>query len=278
MVSLFNRKAFLTVGEFGQLGDKFEGFRIKFSISMDDDIKANKASIQIFNISALKAGLIQDIPKPYVRLEVGYGNDIEVLYDGDVEKTKYEKVGTETVLTLEAGEGTAAAGVRSNKSYNKGSLVKDILQDMVDDIVEGGRLIASSALEKIAEISGIKIKSGEVVKGRTIDKLKLKLAKYGYKPTINQNRQLTFVKEGDPEFFEAVLINQNTGLIGIPIKTEKGFQFRSKIQPGIVRPLTKVQIDSDVLLGTGTVKKCQYNGDTHGPEWQFEAEATWFQQ
>lgn len=79
--------------------------RITFDIEKDDGSNPNKAKISIYNLNEDSRNFIEQ-DKTALILQVGYGDNLSVLFFGDLAKNGVtnKRVGPDIITTLEAGD------------------------------------------------------------------------------------------------------------------------------------------------------------------------------
>jgi hypothetical protein len=215
-------------------------FRVDKSISG----QPNKATIDIWNLSATHRGVFKD-EFSRVRLEAGYlgelgaDGNVGIIFDGHVREVVHRRQGTDIITHLECGDGDK--GIRQgtiNKTLEPGASVKDVIGSIIEvmeDVAEGVLLGLEDALPFDRPV----ILSGPVT--RELDKVGRTL---GVHWSI-QDGALEIIP-GASAINDIVLISQETGMIGVPSITDTGVTVECLLNPQI-RANRMVRVVSDIV-------------------------------
>jgi hypothetical protein len=135
--------------------------------------------------------------------------------------------------------------------------------------VATGAAVTGLTKKIIGFLKGEKEKTGTTVSGKTSSALEELLKKRGYTVSI-QDDEIQVLKVDGSNEDEIALITPATGLIGAPVKVDKGIEFEALIQAGKMRPGARVKIEAADLNRINaeiTIKTISFRGDTHGGEW-----------
>jgi len=270
---LWDRQAIVSFGPKGKEGVRIEGLRVSFDIEKG---KENKGTIQIYNLATSSIGLLKTTEPTLVILDVGYGDIIDQLFVGDVQRAFTQRRGGDFVTTIEAKDGGAARVPSLDKSYKAGTSLKDVFLDAVDVMKEQGKIV-------IGNISAIKDEIAQ--NGITVSGVAKTIAegiarKQGLDFTIQDNEAQTIIPT-ETTGEEAILLTPDTGLIGSPslgisggdtAKTD-GVTFRALIQTTRFRFARAVKIEAKDFDGLVRIEKAKFTGDTHGEPWFVDCEA-----
>lgn len=299
MSKLFGRYAALKIGFPGKHGKLIEslshdkegrivqGLHITFRIEKTSEPSPNKSQIDIYNLNPDTISLLKKQGAKMV-LEAGYGGILsaekptsEIIFVGDVVKSKTTKRGPDYITTIENGDGLAAYQTSNFEgSFAPGASIPGII-----DLV-----IGSFGLGK-GEVSGVdgQVLNGATFSGSSRDVMNDLAGKTNTEWSI-QNGLVQMVPINRYTNLPVIVLQSignphdptNTGLIGSPTlsgfnnskeKKFAGIEFTSLLQPGIV-PGRRVQISSKfVPKGIYVVKKVTHNGDTRSGPWYSECEA-----
>ena len=120
--------------------------------------------------------------------------------------------------------------------------------------------------------------SGEQLYGSAADELTRLLAPYGYGWSI-QNGRLQVLKDDEVDTSRALVISQETGLlgspeVGAPEKDGKPptLTIRTLLYPQ-VNPGQMLSVQSRAINGIYRAERVTHTGDSHGDEWFTEIEA-----
>lgn len=255
MPELFNRRVTATIGVKGQQGLFVDGLRIKFKVEQSNEPNANKARVEIYNLSKTNRERIEK-PGNYLILRAGYEGLTGRVFEGDIPTggVLTEKRGPDFVTVIEAGDGQKALTTTNlNVSFKPGTSIKDVFQTVTQ----------SFGLDKGPQI-GIKDEAfiqGLSLSGKAANILTTLTAKQGLQWSV-QDGILQIYPIGGSIGGTAVYLSAETGLIGSPKRGDKKLMIRSLLQARI-RPGQPVVLDSAFLKGQLVVEKAIHEGDTH---------------
>lgn len=270
---------------------RVDGLRIKFKVEKTNEGNPNKCEIIIYNLSdktisllqtkltkvILYAGYQSSFPKntPHTiasNPEVGQQNiqtdtTIEPIFKGDITKTvnkkskkekkdpystKESKEGADTLTHIELHDGdNAFRNSRFSKGYPPGTSNKVIFQD-----------IAAQAGVPVASLDGIPdfiYANGITFQGLIRDHL-FKLCDKNNLDWSFQEETLQVVPKESTTKDQPVLLNSTSGLIGIPMRTSRGCEFRALLQGGF-KIGRKVTINEQKFTVGGLAKSTPANGN-----------------
>ncbi len=263
MERLWNRYVAVTLGS-KEGGDevRFDRLRVIFQVEKTSESNPNTAKISIFNLSP-EGRALAEREKAIVILEVGYGENIEQLFYGDITRAYISRQGPDWVTTVECGDGSdALRSAHIDKSYAPGSDLKQVIRDVAQSFVDQGKVVMGSLLG----ISSDKAQTGIAVSGGSKQVMDELTAKQNLEWSVQDNTLQVLPKDQDSGL-QAVLLTAETGLVGSPVKREidggVGVEFKSLIQPQLV-PGRLVQIQSREVDGIYKLRTVTFAGDTHG--------------
>ena len=284
MSRLYKRKARVTVWE--PKADTFfsdvsatnaiviTDLRVTFEIERTGSKHPDTCKATITNASEDTRAVFHRKPV-LVRLEAGYDDDIRTLFTGDLlfSASKLDK--TDWVTTFQIADGLRSFREgRVAQSFKEGATVLDALKAAAKALQFS---IPSNILNDATMQS--QFAAGLTLHGPAEKQLTNLLTPYGYNWSI-QNNRLVILKQSDTQPGDAIVVDENTGLIGspetgaptkdqkIPVTTIK-MLLNDRVLPG-----TKIQLTSrdhnKVLM---KVVKLTMTGDTHGGDFQSTVEA-----
>lgn len=254
--------------------DASAGLRFTFRIEKDLESPPNPAEIVIYNLSERSRGEFQAKPL-HVRLDVGYDGETERLFVGDMHYCEQRRtsVDWETRLTVHDG-GRAFRFATVNRSFKPGVTAKTAITEVIGAM----GLEVPGLLDAIPNI-GAQFAGGLTMTGPANRELSRLLDPYGASWSIQDGR-MQILRDQDVRTDQAILVNQDAGLVGPPEygpPPEKGkppvLKFKMLLYPGLT-PGGLVQLDTRSVKGTFKIRKIAHTGDTHGPDWHSEVEAT----
>lgn len=290
MSNKYLRVCNLIVGKGKDLLD-LSGFKIRFIIQAAQQESPNTAEITIYNLSD---STNYDIRKKFdsVLLQVGYeGSDPGVIFSGTIKQFKFGKEDNVTkFMTIYAADG--------DYEYTS-SVVKGVIPAGTTPV---DQLRAATALsnppvgfDTRPNLTGL-VPNSNLVRDKVLfgmsRQISRQLAKmHGLSWTYNSG-QITFIPLDGYLPGQAVEINSDTGMIGIPEQTDSGFYVRCLIDPkiqvgGLIRlnpeDIQSNQLNSIVAYnsrgsnlvynaaadasGLFMVYSIDYRGDTRGQDW-----------
>jgi hypothetical protein len=245
--------------------------RIMFKLKHTSDKKANSATITVYNLSQDTVNnMLKGVADRYhqISLSTGYGdlNDVRQIYAGQITKAVTSKgsgdavVDSTLVLTCDDG-GTAARNAMMSATFVAGSCHSDILKVCATTMtgVQPGLLgIASDVV----------LSRGRVCYGMTRHILS-QIASHHDADWSIQHGCLTLMARDYVCPGEAIVLNQQTGMINAPRVTDAGLEVTCLLRPEIVIG-TLVRVDSinDYYDGDYKVVSIASDGDTHDNLWQ----------
>lgn len=248
--------------------------RIEFSISKSISSSANTADIKLFNLTESNRN---SMGKEFdeVTLEAGYmppngGGNVGIIFKGAVRDVLHEKDGNGNIITtISCGDGDKALRkATTSKSYPKGTLVKDVVEDLYKEMEKQG---VSKGEWKLPEaMENKKFKRPYAVCGSCSREMDTIGRGNGFYWSLQD--QTMEIIPGDGAINSIVLLTPQTGLIGTPAITDNGVKVTALLNPEI-RPNRQVKIESDTLSmnaagGTYRVSDVTYSGNNMDGEFQ----------
>lgn len=244
-------------------GTKITGLEMDFEIVKTVKPEPNKAEIVIFNmpddqIAELESGTLdsKDSRKTFCIIRAGYKEATSVLFAGFANEVRSERQGIDVVTTITAGDGSKnVLETNLSKSFAEGATVQDVLEFVKKEIgVAGGELKGNLAAV---------FQNGFSASGSSKKILDAIASKAGAEWSI-QDQELVLIPIGEASSLPAVKLNENTGLLGSPTKTEKGIEAISLLLPQI-NTFGLLDIESeDSTAGVYKAIKCTHSGSNRG--------------
>lgn len=247
--------------------------RIQATITKSINADPNPGSVTITNLSARTRADLQTKPL-IVRLDAGYDGNLRHVFVGDLRDGRSKREDTEWTTTLQLADGDRAYRyARVNRSYGKFASAIQAVQECASSmglVVDGAALTSDELQTQFA--------SGHVLYGNAGDELTRVLAPFGYRWSIQDGR-LQILKDDEFRPDEAVLISQDTGMIGSP---ERGAPDASGKPPILtvkmqlypeLTPGAQIQVQSKTIDGVFRIEKVTHELDTHGDDWSSTIEA-----
>lgn len=237
------RKVGLIVSGGGEGLDLSE-LRVQFQVRQSDFETPNNAVIRVFNPSANTA---QRIRKEFteVTLQAGYQNGAYgIIFQGTIKQVLSGRNSqTETYLDIFAGD--------SDALYNFGMANQSIAAG-----TDPKAQIALLSKQMGAQVGDVTFNTGlqANIRGKTMygmaRNMIRNLARSGGATWSLQNGKVTVIPLTGYAKGEAVVINSQTGMVGLPQQTEEGIRVTCLLNPKIVIG-TQVQIDQSAVQRAG---------------------------
>src|SRR5580658_7301416 len=129
-MKLFDRVIELTVGQ-----THIAGLDIAFEIEKDESLAPNPCHIEIYNLSSANRAILSKYTQVPVVLKAGYSESVGLIFKGDMLRCIHFKESTSWKTVLASGDGAMAIQTqRIDKSYSKGTPIKDIVEDLAQRI------------------------------------------------------------------------------------------------------------------------------------------------
>lgn len=219
-----------------------QGLRITFEITQKDSSTPNVARIGIYNLSSSSTQ-----PAFYrgktVTVSAGYASSASyVLFKGQIQQTRNLRVDTtDTVLAILATDGSEPRNYAVvNKTLSKGHTHKDRFQACFDAMKQiSPRLTLGYVAE--AALTKTKFSRGAALFGNARQMLRELCFATGTSWSI-QNGRLQILENKKALPGGAIVLNRNTGLVGLAVQTIQGIEGQCLLNGRIVVGCT-VQID-----------------------------------
>jgi hypothetical protein len=258
-----------------------EGLRVQFKVKKTTTKEPNCAEVSISNLSETSRASLQS-KGVRVILEAGYVGNLAQIFSGDARYISHVREGADWVTKVDLGDGERAyRWARVSESFKAGTTVAAVVSKVAGAL----GLDTSAAVALVREKVREQFTQGFTAHGRASDELDRLLTGRGLEWSIQDGR-LQVTEVGKPAPGTAILLSASTGLIGSPAygspekkdgenpstaKKKHVLKVKSLLQPGI-RPGARVQLDSLSVKGLFRVEAVTHTGDTHGGDWQSEAD------
>lgn len=215
--------------------------RIRFKVDQNTLQRPNSAEITITNLSNETADKIQKEGK-LVTLSAGYEGASKVIFKGDIiQKRKGRENPVDTYLTILATSGDKAYNYAVvNKSLAAGHTFKDQVNAAFEPMKEHG-----ITLGYIGDLGSKVMPRGRTMFGMARDFLR-DIAFATNTAWSIQNNKLQVLENQKTLPGDAVVLNSQTGMIGMPVQTISGIIVRCLLNPDI-HPGTRVQINQSSI-------------------------------
>lgn len=276
MPELFHRSYELTVSLMGIPGFTFSSkvtptLDIDFNVVRTLTKEPNTAIINVLNLSPTNRGKLEVLKDAQVELIAGYDLWKGIIFKGDTECNNDHQF-PNWITTFEADDGGACTQFdRVNISMPPGTTIQTAITALAAQMRVGiGNSVAAALAGNLIE-GGQAFLNGVVMSGSATKQLNRLCKSSGLEWSI-QNDALQLLPKGMPLPTTAVLLNEDTGLIGQPSVGNKGTViFRSLLNKDIV-PGGLVALESKNVTGLVRAEKCNYIGSSYGQDWYVESE------
>lgn len=270
--ALYGRAYALTLGpehggdgfRFGNLQGNQSALRIGFEVDKIAQGAANKGTVTLYNVNqAARTALVRGFR---VVLEAGYLGLTERLLYGTVLKATSKREGPNIVTTLDVIDGLRAIMfAKLDKVWPPGTPLSQILQDIAEamDVAPG---VAVGIPNKV-------FARGHTCWGLCSEELTNLLEPYSIEWSV-QNGKLNILPKGTDLGTAAIVINAQTGLLGIPSKNHMTTDFEALLNPKLVPgQLVQLQTKNVNTSGIFKIRSCKMIGDTHDQKWSVACQA-----
>lgn len=275
---MFNRIAQVIVSDL----DVF-GLRIQFKVEKSMVSYPNLANIKIYNLSESSRNKIEQEGLE-VDLYAGYEDEtVPLLFTGDIINVVHQKQGTDWISEIYAGDSTRVLNTSTiNKTLAPGATTESMVNELVGKM-EGVTKGITEGLEDCLSGRRSLLRSIQL-SGNIKDVLKKLMTECGFDASVNE-KVLETVQKGFPlEDVPPFVINQESGMIGSPERTEIGINVKNLLLPTLklARRIEVKSISKKINIGNlfyrkippirgeglYRIDKLVHTGDTHDNTWE----------
>ena len=283
---MFKRVARLDI-----IDKEIKDLRMVFNIEKSLVGYPNLGNILIYNLSENDRNRIEE-ENQTVELFAGYEDtETVLLFKGDIVNVVHLKQGVDWISEIFAADGIKILETATiNKSLAAGTTVEQVYDELTDKL-EGISKGVTKGLKNC--LSGkTSLLRALIIAGNVKDWLKQLSKDCGFEYSINEGVIETLPTGGALSDDPPVIINQGSGMIGSPERTEVGINVTNFLLPALklgrtvrVESLTeKINIGNAYFRKAPPVKndgiyrmdKLIHEGDTHGNKWQTNINARVF--
>lgn len=262
---LFGRKWRWTVDTITS-DDVDMSFKIERSLSQSSH---NKCALKLYNLKQDNRTAIHAAAGRMVRIEAGYTDATWILFQGDVRRADSVIDPPATWHTdVTAGDGQfSIQTARVSFSLGPGSTLQNAIQQLASAMGVGtgnaAQAFQSATLDQLTTAS---FQEGAVFHGPAVGHLNALARTAGLSWSI-QDGVLQFIPRGGFLQRAAVLVSQDTGMVGSPeLGRHNLVKVKSLLQPELV-PGQRIQLQSAQHNGVFRIEKAEYEGDTMAQPW-----------
>ncbi|MGD1324983.1 phage protein [Pandoraea pnomenusa] len=241
MTDQYPRKASLIIGE--NAGDALDLSELRFSfvVKRGDFQTPNSARIRVYNMNPDTMARVQ---KEFTRvvLQAGYEGNFGLIFDGTVVQTRRGRTSqVDTHLDITAADGDAAYNFAYvSTTLAAGSTAQDHFNVAAQAMAKHGVGVGYTA-----GLQSNPLPRGKVMFGMARDFMR-GVARATQTTWSIQDGKIVVVPETSYMPGEIPVINSDTGLIGLPVQTQNGINFRVLLNPNI-KIGTLVQLDNKAV-------------------------------
>lgn len=285
------RQCRLYVGNGSEAVD-LSSMRIRFQVERATTQTPERADITISNLSNATANKIQ---KEYdnVVLQAGYDGSYSTIFEGQIVQKRgpARENPVDTYFNVQARAGqTGYSFAVVNKTLAAGHTFKD----QVDACLEALKPYGITA-GNIPDLSSVKMPRGRALFGMARNQLRSICQSVGASWWI-EGSKLNILKNDDVMSGTAVVLNSDTGMIGMPVQTMDGVEVRCLLNPNLKlggtlkideasiqktkltltqnysEDIQRQQLESNIAAdGLYQIRFLSHIGDTRGTEWYSDA-------
>lgn len=255
----FGRRYQLAIGN-QRDGLLIDALRVSFDICKTIDAKPNPAQICIWNLNRTHLNQLLSGEFKRVALSVGYA-ELRLLYTGDILKAYLQRDGLDSILVLECADGdidyrTARVSVTLKAGTSDSQAIKQLAQSF-----------SHTTLGAVAQGRPNGLPRGRVFCGNTRDAFN-QLAQANQADWSIQDGEVLMMPAQQALADDAVLVSQDTGMIGAPEVSDDGLIITTLLNPAIrIGGLVRVQSITESFNGDYKTVSISHCGDTYGDEW-----------
>jgi hypothetical protein len=246
----------------GQPGVELRGLKIAWETRKTSASSANTAKVQVWNLTKSTRNKIVK-KKTALVLRAGYiglgsvDAQLPLLASGVILRVEHSHPDVDSVSSFELRDGGLGLDdAMFHHAYPKGTLVQDIVDDLIAEMPDAGRgALNAAALQ--ARLSAPRAFSGRV--REAFDKVS---GAFGFEWSVQDGAVQVLDRTGarGPQV-TAVEISVETGMVGSPVLTNAGCKVESLLMPSIV-PGGWIKVRSDLVTGYFKVVTVEHSGDS----------------
>lgn len=302
-MALFDRVCELVVGQSGKEGILITDLRISFSIEKTLNETLNTSTIKIYNLSPSSRKLVET-PNNACILKAGYKQDkgAVTIFVGIVRRSLTTREGPDWVTNLELDDGLIAyRDSKTSLSFAAGTSARDVLIQVANKFGLPTNTIPESDKQYPQGFSFV---------GRVRDAMNKVCNYLGFEWSI-QNQEIQIIKKGGFKERTAIVISQDSGMVGSPeleaktmsdkLAAKQGLTTNSKgvvtkrsdkltvsdnppkdrlevqgykvnmLMQPTMLPGDVVKLEAEGINDFFRVVKTSHDGDNFGNEWQTQA-------
>lgn len=243
---------------YGSRTNTNEAIRCSFEVSKGLVSGANTAKVTLYNIAPI---VRESLAMGWeVTIQAGYQGIFSILFRGIIQKTKSHRDGPDIVTDMECLDGGNVLNYMTvSKTYPKGTSWIAVVQDVASYFnVHVGTVLG---LPKATFPRGI------TVHGQCSQIIQRLCHPYRLEFSI-QDGLLTILPKDAHLGTMAIVLNKDTGLLGIPSVTLTGIEFEALLNPYLkAGQIVLLQSKNKLSDGYCKIRGVKFQGDTFGEKW-----------
>lgn len=254
----FQREVYAVAGKPGQVGVRIERFRIGFEVIKSDDSAVNTAKLAIYNLSEATAQATR-VEGAAIELFAGYRGAPGLIFLGDITRSFTEREGTETICRIESGDGNNArnksVALTLRGEQKLGPVLKKIT-DVAGLAFDAAGIDVDTTLPKTMPVG-----RGLALHGGAFDAIN-RVCKLNRLDWTVEDGRLVIVRQNKATRLPAIVINQDTGMIGSPQQGDR----RRLVVKTLLNPEFRlrriVRVQSRLYDGWYLIRRIKHWGDS----------------
>lgn len=248
---------------FGNMAPGQGALRVAFEIKKDALQTPNTGKITLFN---LQPNLRSAITKGWrIKVQAGYQGLVDQVFVGSVTTAKTQRAGPDITTEVEAADGGESL---LNASFNQKYPAKTPLWQILQDVARAMDVLPGVVLG----LPNYSISRAQTLCGGCSQVLHVCLDKHGLTFSV-QNGKLNILPKNAHLDTAAIVVSQNTGMLGVPSVTGDALRFEALLNPRLVPgQLVLMQSKNPQAAGFYKVEKVEIKGDNRDAAWQVTCE------
>lgn len=294
---LFDRRCKIVIDKI-QINDgsALGGHDVKFHVEKSYKPEPNTCDLTVYNLSEDQRASLEEL-KPNLlktgakltkgkkapkgsakgipcKIEAGYGDDLSLIWLGDLASVDSVREGPDWVTTASSGDGRKAfANARMHVAYGPKTPVETALRAMVRALGVGEGNVAKIVQKLSQGDAGKLLVRGGVFSGQ-VSKILGDFARSADLEWSVQDGVMQFIDRGKALDGKAIKLTPETGMIGSPSVDSNGILSVKMLMIPDVRPGRLLVIKSSRIEGNYKILQAIWEGDTSGGEWSIDVKAT----
>lgn len=241
------RKVSLIVGQDSGRALDLSDLRIVFAVKRGDTQTPNSLRARIYNVAPETVALVQKEFKRVV-LQAGYEGNYGIIFDGTIIQARYGRASAvDTYLDITAGDGDSAYNFAIvSTTLAAGATQEDCLRAIAQSMEPYG-----VTLGYIPELPTFRLPRGKTMCGMARNYMR-DFARTTQTTWSIQDGKIQVVPETSYLPGEVVVINSQTGMVGMPEQMQNGIRVKMLLNPN-------VKISRDIELNNSSIQQFEYS-------------------